>query len=65
MTPQPSLTPTQAQVAEARSLVSVALARADDVLHRPLARRAAWNVLRADLAGRKSTAYPHASGCQS
>lgn len=56
MTPQPSLTPTPAQVGEARSLVSVALARADDVLHRPLARRAAWNVLRADLAQRSTAA---------
>lgn len=61
MTPQPNLTPTPTQVAEARSLVSVALARADDVLHRPLARRAAWNVLRAERAQRSATKQVAAS----
>lgn len=43
-----ALHPTPAQLAEARRILSVEARSADDVLRRPVARVAAWNVLRAN-----------------
>ena len=51
-----ALHPTPAQLAEARRIVSVETRTADDVARRPVARVAAWNVLRnARAQGRTSS----------
>lgn len=53
-----ALHPTPAQPAEARRILSVEARTAEDVSRRPLARVAAWNVLRAERQAR-SAALTH------
>lgn len=49
-----ALHPTPAQLAEARRILSVETRSAEDVARRPVARVAAWNVLRADRQSRSA-----------
>ena len=48
-----ALHPTPAQLAEARRILSVETRSAEDVARRPVARVAAWNVLRANQLHRR------------
>ena len=57
-----ALHPTPAQLAEARRILSVEHRTAEDVARRPVARVAAWNVLRNAKALANDQTPPHHPG---